>query len=823
MRCRARDLGAPLALSIVAHGGAVAAMGALTAAWLAGSPPVPPPPALYVDLVHPVVATRDRSEATDTSRPSSGIARPQAPLGGPEPRPSSSVTRSSDRPPADPDLRTAEPDRPASTTPEGPHPPAVSEPPAAPGLSVPGVEPVIPAPVAMPAAVLPSAVAPPAAMPPAASSPAAMPPAAMPPAPSPPAALPPATPSPAPLLAAPRPAAPAPVESGSHGPARDTATASPTRTSRIAPTSSSDLADGGLAVPLPDAKASGLSRGPGGVEAEDPSDPKGSARTDGPGSGSADSPAAAGTALARLPAGEPRGGSGSDGAIPPEYEPYVRALRQRIQDRLVYPWTSVRRGQQGVVELEVRVGPDGRLVAVEVLAGRELGCLARGRDGGGARCSAVPVPAGTRRAPARHPAPRRVPTALRGHNLRFFFDALGTWAIVNGTMSADLTTVLSVALLDALGRAGLPSVSPAEVAWEVPRDPTHGDYATNVAMLLAKSQRRSPRQVAEAILAHLPCVDEIERAEVAGPGFLNIFLAPAYCRAGLARILGEGERFGTDVEGRGQRAMVEFVSANPTGPLTLGHGRQGILGDCVARLFRAMGYETTREYYFNNAGRQMRVLGESVRARYLELLGRSAAFPQDGYQGDYIREIAAALRDRHGEALQEEGHDDVFRQAAEDAIFADIRRTLDRLGIRFDVYSNEALLYTEREGRGHPVGAPRGGARLREGRCRLAPLVGHGPAARPGPGEVHRRADVPAPGHCVPPGEARPRLRPDPERPGRRPHRGGEGRRRGDRGVGAASRPDPLPHPPVRHDHARRRRGEDVDAPGDIRDHRRSA
>ena len=128
-------------------------------------------------------------------------------------------------------------------------------------------------------------------------------------------------------------------------------------------------------MPSPDAKASGLSRGPGGVEAEDPSDPKGSARTDALGSGSADSPAAAGTALARLPAGEPRGGSGSDGAIPPEYEPYVRALRQRIQDRLVYPWTSVRRGQQGVVELEVRVGPDGRLVAVEVLAGASSDAL----------------------------------------------------------------------------------------------------------------------------------------------------------------------------------------------------------------------------------------------------------------------------------------------------------------------------------------------------------------------------------------------------------------------------------------------------------------
>ncbi|HEY7139334.1 MAG TPA: arginine--tRNA ligase [Methylomirabilota bacterium] len=262
-------------------------------------------------------------------------------------------------------------------------------------------------------------------------------------------------------------------------------------------------------------------------------------------------------------------------------------------------------------------------------------------------------------------------------------------------MPTDVTTVLSGALLDALGRAGLPAVSPSDVAWEVPRDPTHGDYATNVAMLLAKSHRRAPRQVAEAILAHLPGVDEIERAEVAGPGFLNVFLSPAYCRGVLAGILGEGDRYGTHAEGRGQRAMVEFVSANPTGPLTLGHGRQAVLGDCVARLFQAMGYETIREYYFNNAGRQMRVLGESVRARYLELLGRPAALPEDGYQGEYIREIAGGLRDRHGDSLAGDGHEAVFRQAAEDGIFADIRRTLDRLGIGFDVYYNEDSLYTE--------------------------------------------------------------------------------------------------------------------------------
>ncbi len=262
-------------------------------------------------------------------------------------------------------------------------------------------------------------------------------------------------------------------------------------------------------------------------------------------------------------------------------------------------------------------------------------------------------------------------------------------------MVDDVTLLLSDAVREALTRAGLSASFPGEIAWEVPRDAAHGDYATNVAMLLGKAQRRPPRQLAEAIRAHLPAVDAVERAEVAGPGFVNVFLASKFCHATLARILAAGPAFGRGSEVAGLRAQVEFVSANPTGPLTLGHGRQAILGDCVARLFEATGYETVREYYFNNAGRQMRVLGESVRARYLELCGRPASFPEDGYQGDYIREIAAALCRVHGEALAEETDESAFRQAAEDAIFADIRRTLDRLGIHFDVYSNEAMLYTE--------------------------------------------------------------------------------------------------------------------------------
>jgi arginyl-tRNA synthetase len=259
----------------------------------------------------------------------------------------------------------------------------------------------------------------------------------------------------------------------------------------------------------------------------------------------------------------------------------------------------------------------------------------------------------------------------------------------------DVTGVLSDAVGEALVRAGLPTLPPSEIQWDVPRDVAHGDYATNVALILAKAERRPPRQVAEAIRAHLPPVKAVARAEVAGPGFLHVFLTPAFCHAGLARVLAEGPRFGRGTDGAGRRAQVEFVSANPTGPLTLGHGRQAVLGDCVARLVAAQGYATTREYYFNNAGRQMRVLGESVRARYLELTGRPATFPEDGYQGDYIREIAAALREVHADALVGEGHEAVFRQAAEQAIFGDIRRTLDRMGIRFDVYANEADLYRE--------------------------------------------------------------------------------------------------------------------------------
>jgi arginyl-tRNA synthetase len=254
---------------------------------------------------------------------------------------------------------------------------------------------------------------------------------------------------------------------------------------------------------------------------------------------------------------------------------------------------------------------------------------------------------------------------------------------------------------------------------EAPRNPDHGDFACNAAMLLAKQLKQSPREIAERIVAELGVGSGlIERAEVAGPGFVNIWLSGARWHELLPKVLAAGSRFGHCDIGTDRSVQVEFVSANPTGPLTLGHGRQGVLGDCIARLLEACGYQVTREYYFNDAGRQMRVLGDSVRARYLEQLGRAApppkdaladpeaewpqtvdglpvVFPRDGYQGGYISGIAEALRAEHGEALIDEPGDGLFRSAAEARNFADIRRTLESMRVSFDVFAGEADLYTD--------------------------------------------------------------------------------------------------------------------------------
>ena len=273
------------------------------------------------------------------------------------------------------------------------------------------------------------------------------------------------------------------------------------------------------------------------------------------------------------------------------------------------------------------------------------------------------------------------------------------------------------ALRELLAEAGS-QAAPPEFSLEVPRTGEHGDFACNAALLLAKPLKRPPREIAQRLVALLTAGESvIARAEVAGPGFINVWLRDERWQDLLRSVLEQGRRYGRSEQAAGQQVQVEFVSANPTGPLTLGHGRQAVLGDCIARALEAVGCRVTREYYFNNGGRQMRVLGESVRARYLERLGRAApppeatgdegapwpdsidglpvVFPRDGYQGDYIGEIAADLVARDGDALTEEPGEGIFREVAEQQVFGEIRKTLDALGISFDVYSNEMALYQE--------------------------------------------------------------------------------------------------------------------------------
>lgn len=188
------------------------------------------------------------------------------------------------------------------------------------------------------------------------------------------------------------------------------------------------------------------------------------------------------------------------------------------------------------------------------------------------------------------------------------------------------------------------------------RDPAHGDLACNIAMALARQAGMSPRDLAQHILDHLPETDWLEKAEIAGPGFINFFLKSNAANAVIAQILGEGGNFGHNTIGTGIKVQIEFVSANPTGPLHVGHGRGAAYGASLADLLKVNGYNVHKEYYVNDAGRQMDILAVSVWMRYLDLAGEKLAFPANGYQGDYIWDIAATLHREQG---------DLFRRSEE--------------------------------------------------------------------------------------------------------------------------------------------------------------
>lgn len=242
----------------------------------------------------------------------------------------------------------------------------------------------------------------------------------------------------------------------------------------------------------------------------------------------------------------------------------------------------------------------------------------------------------------------------------------------------------------------IPELAEISISFDVPKILEHGDLSTNVPMLLSKKLKKNPRVIAQEIIDALTLDSSIiQKTEIAGPGFINFFFTPNATAEILKDIFEQADNFGKSTKYSGKKANIEFVSANPTGPLTVGHGRNAIIGDTIANLLESIGYNVDREYYFNNAGRQMRVLGDSVRLRYLELLGNKNDFPDDYYQGEYIKDIAKSLFNEFGDKLKDEDAEGLFKEVAEREIFKDIKKTLDNLGVHHNIFFNENSLYEE--------------------------------------------------------------------------------------------------------------------------------
>lgn len=253
-------------------------------------------------------------------------------------------------------------------------------------------------------------------------------------------------------------------------------------------------------------------------------------------------------------------------------------------------------------------------------------------------------------------------------------------------------------LIDLFNRAAheLTYLKEIELKFTQPNIKEHGDLSFSECMKLAKSLKKNPLDIANEIKSAIEKYSDskvIDKIEIARPGFINFFFTKEYTASLIQDIIEKKDNFGKSNKYAGKTALVEFVSANPTGPLTVGHGRNAVYGDTVANLLEMAGYKVFREYYFNNAGRQMRTLGDSVRIRYLQELGHKIDFPEDYYQGDYIKEIALKLKLEYGDTLVNEPAEGIFKEVAEREIFKDINKTLERLGIKFDYYFNENSLY----------------------------------------------------------------------------------------------------------------------------------
>ena len=267
-------------------------------------------------------------------------------------------------------------------------------------------------------------------------------------------------------------------------------------------------------------------------------------------------------------------------------------------------------------------------------------------------------------------------------------------------MKQTLIDLITTAARKAHATGALPSGDLPDVEVEEPKAGAHGDFATNFAMLSAKIQKMAPRQIAQAVISHLDDTDDLlERVEIAGPGFINFFIRTQAWAPVVEQVLRENGAYGACNVGRGRKIQVEFVSANPTGPLHVGHGRGAVVGDSVANILSFCGFEVQREYYINDSGRQIQTLGRSVYLRAREQQGEVIDFPEDCYQGAYIRELARAVIDDQGEALFEDEDRAVAHCArfAATAIIDGIRKDLKRFGVTYDEWFSEQGLYDRNE------------------------------------------------------------------------------------------------------------------------------
>ncbi len=254
----------------------------------------------------------------------------------------------------------------------------------------------------------------------------------------------------------------------------------------------------------------------------------------------------------------------------------------------------------------------------------------------------------------------------------------------------------AVAALAAEGIA-LPEASLDRIVVEAPRDPTHGDLATNAAMVLSKEAGLKPRDLAEKIAARLGAVGDVEKVDIAGPGFINLTVKASVWPRVLKAAVEEGEAFGRATLGKGAKVNVEYVSANPTGPMHVGHCRGAVFGDALANLLDVAGYDVTREYYINDAGAQVQVLGRSAYLRYREALGETVTIPDGLYPGDYLKPVGEALKAAHGDRLMNAPEAEwlpICRDAAIDAMMTEIRGDLAALDVRHAVFFSERSLQT---------------------------------------------------------------------------------------------------------------------------------